>query len=208
MPHAWCSSTPEGGWRAHYGDVVLRPDYPVLTERLSLRPLQPSDAAAVHAYQSREDVCRYIPYGPRSLDEVTARLHRADVTRSTLDEAGQAMVLAVVRRSDDVLVGDVMLAWASGEHRTGEIGYVLNPSYEGNGYATEAAAAALRLGFDGLGLHRIIARIDARNEASARLLHRLGMRQEAYLRENEWFKGGWSDEIDFAILESEWRSQG
>ena len=64
----------------------------------------------------------------------------------------------------------------------------------------------LRLGFDGLRLHRIIARVDARNTASAAVLRRLGMRQEAYLRENEWFKGEWTDEIDFAILESEWRA--
>jgi RimJ/RimL family protein N-acetyltransferase len=185
---------------------VLSPDYPIATERLLLRPTMPSDAAAIHAYQSRADVCRYIPYSPRTLDEVAARLTRPDVTKSTLDEAGQAIVLAVVRRDDDVLVGDVMLAWTSREHGTGEIGYVLNPAYQGNGYATEAADAALRLGFDGLGLHRIIARIDARNAASAAVLQRIGMRQEAYLRENEWFKDEWTDEIDFAVLASEWRS--
>jgi RimJ/RimL family protein N-acetyltransferase len=72
---------------------------------------------------------------------------------------------------------------------------------------TEAADAMLALGFDGLGLHRITARTDARNAASHAVLRRLGMRQEAVLRENEWFKGEWTDEIDFAILESEWRSR-
>jgi RimJ/RimL family protein N-acetyltransferase len=184
---------------------MLRPDYPVHTDRLLLRPLAASDAVAVHAYQSRADVCRYIPYEPRSLEEVTARLHRADVTRSTLDEPGQAIVLAVVRRDDEVLVGDVMLAWTSREHASGEIGYVLNPDYQGHGYATEAANTVLQLGFDGLGLHRIIARIDARNNASAAVLQRIGMRQEAYLRENEWFKDEWTDEIDFGLLASEWR---
>ncbi|HEX6682905.1 MAG TPA: GNAT family protein [Candidatus Limnocylindrales bacterium] len=65
----------------------------------------------------------------------------------------------------------------------------------------------LRLGFEELGLHRIIARIDERNEASARVLRRLGMRQEARLVENEWFKGEWSTEIDFAVLHSEWIAQ-
>jgi RimJ/RimL family protein N-acetyltransferase len=185
---------------------VLSPDYPIVTERLLLRPLTVADAPAVHAYQSRADVCRYIPYSPRTLPEVTTRLERPDVTKATLDDAGQAIVLAVVRRDDDVLVGDVMLAWTSREHGTGEVGYVLNPAYHGHGYATEAAAAALRLGFDGLGLHRIIARIDARNDASAAVLRRIGMRQEAYLRENEWFKDEWTDEIDFAVLASEWRA--
>jgi RimJ/RimL family protein N-acetyltransferase len=65
----------------------------------------------------------------------------------------------------------------------------------------------LELGFDALGLHRIIGRIDARNDASAAVLRRVGMRQEAVLVENEWFKGEWSTEIDFAILEHEWRAR-
>jgi RimJ/RimL family protein N-acetyltransferase len=186
---------------------VLRPNYPVETERLLLRPLVPSDAEAMHAYQSREDVCRYIPYEPRSLLDLRHRLSSPESTRSALDDAGQALLLAVVRRSDDVLVGDVMLAWTSKEHGTGEIGYVFDPVHHGNGYATEACTALLRLGFDGLGLHRIIARVDARNTVSAAVLRRLGMRQEAYLRENEWFKGEWTDEIDFAILATEWRDR-
>jgi RimJ/RimL family protein N-acetyltransferase len=184
---------------------VVAPDYPVQTERLTLRPLLPSDAAALHAYQSREDVCRYIPYQPRSLAYLQQRLSSPDFTRSAIDEPGQALLLAVVRRTDDLVVGDVMLAWTSKEHGTGEIGYVLDPVHQGNGYATEAAAALLRIGFEDLGLHRIIARIDARNVASAAVLRRIGMRQEAYLVENEWFKGQWTDEIDFAILASEWR---
>jgi RimJ/RimL family protein N-acetyltransferase len=164
-----------------------------------------ADAEALHAYQSRADVCRYIPYSPRSLSELQTRLSSPEATRSTLEEPGQAMVLAVVRRTDGVLVGDVMLAWTSREHGTGEIGYVFDPVHQGRGYATEASAALLRLGFEGLGLHRIIARLDARNDASAAVLRRLGMRQEAYLVQNEWFKGEWTDELDFAMLAWEWR---
>ncbi len=62
----------------------------------------------------------------------------------------------------------------------------------------------LRLGFDDLGLHRIIGRCDARNTASARLMERLGMRREAHFRENEWFKGEWGDELIYAMLDREW----
>ena len=185
---------------------MLHPDYPVLTERLALRPLCLDDAPALHAYQSRPDVCRYIPYAPRTLEELHSRLSSAERTRSTLDEPGQAMLLAVVRRTDDVLVGDVMLAWTSREHATGEIGYVFDPREHGKGYATEAARALLMLGFDGLGLHRIIARLDSRNDPSAGVLRRLGMRQEAHLVQNEWFKGEWTDELDFAMVADEWRA--
>jgi RimJ/RimL family protein N-acetyltransferase len=77
---------------------------------------------------------------------------------------------------------------------------VFNPALGGRGYATEAANVMLRLGFEGLGLHRIVARIDERNESSVRL----GMRQEARLVRNEFFKGEWSTELDFAMLADEW----
>jgi len=62
----------------------------------------------------------------------------------------------------------------------------------------------LRLGFEELGLRRIVARIDEDNEASAKLARRLGMRQEARLVQNEFFKGRWSNELDFAMLAEEW----
>lgn len=99
-----------------------------------------------------------------------------------------------------------MLFWHNAQHRGGEIGYVINPDHQGRGYATEACRVLLRLGFDELGLHRITARVDRRNEPSAHVLRRLGMRQEAHLVQNEWFKGDWSDELDFAMLEDEWRA--
>ncbi len=185
---------------------MLQPEFPIRTERLLLRPLEVADTDAVHAYQSRADVCRYIPYPPRTREEVAARL-AADTIRSTLEDAGQALLLAIIVAGTGTLVGDVMLAWTSREHRSGEIGYVLNPEHHDHGYATEAAAALLQLGFEELGLHRIVARVDARNGASAAVARRLGMRQEALLVQNEWLKGEWTDELDFAILADEWRKR-
>ena len=100
-----------------------------------------------------------------------------------------------------------MLAWPSEVHRCGEIGYVLHPDHQGHGYATEACRALLDYAFDGMDLHRVIARIDERNEASRAVLERLGMRLEARLVENEWFKGEWTTELDFAVLADEWRQR-
>jgi RimJ/RimL family protein N-acetyltransferase len=185
---------------------MLHPDYPIRTERLLLRPLTEADAAALADYQSREDVVRYVPYPPRDEVVLTERLRNPDILRSQIDEPGQAMWVGVIRADDDVLVGDAILFWHSREHGAGEIGYVFNPKYQGNGYATEAAGALIRLGFDGLGLHRIVARMDSRNTASAAVAKRLGMRQEAHLVQNEWFKEEWTDELVFAILADEWRS--
>ena len=62
----------------------------------------------------------------------------------------------------------------------------------------------LRLAFAELGLHRVVGRLDARNTASAAVLERLGMRREAHLVDNEWVKGEWCSELDYAVLAQEW----
>jgi RimJ/RimL family protein N-acetyltransferase len=136
---------------------------------------------------------------------VRERLH-GSWARQVLEAEGEALFLGVELVETGELVGDVMLKWTSAEDRGGEIGYVFHPAYAGHGYATEAAHRLLHLAFDDLGLHRVIARLDAENHSSARLAARLGMRQEALLVQNEWFKGRWSDELDFAILEGEWQA--
>jgi RimJ/RimL family protein N-acetyltransferase len=182
---------------------ALRPVYPVATERLLLRPLRAGDVEALLAYRSLPDVCRFVPFEPMTRAVIEERLGTLWASTELTDE-GQTLTLGVELAGTGELVGDVILFWHSREHGGGEIGYVLNPQFAGHGYATEAAHAVLRLGFDDLGLHRIIARIDERNDASAKLAARLGMRQEARLVQNELFKGEWSTELNFAMLADEW----
>lgn len=187
---------------------ALTPAYPIETSRLRLRPVdRVRDVDAIHAYQSLPEVCRYIPYEPRTREDVARRLAEPDKARSTLTEPGQGVHLAVEVKATGQVVGDVMLFWQ--DETNAEIGYVIHPDHQGKGIATEASAALLRLAFaaeHGLEVHRVTARIDERNPASAAVLTKLGMRQEAVLVENEWFKGEWSTEVDFAILDREWRS--
>jgi RimJ/RimL family protein N-acetyltransferase len=178
----------------------------VRSERLLLRPLTAPDVDALVAYRSIPEVCRYVPFDPMDATAVSARIEGM-WSLQALEQEGDALVLGAERADSGELIGDVMLRWVSAEHSSGEIGYVLNPAHGGRGYAAEAAHAVLHLAFDDLGLHRVIARVDARNIASARLAARLGMRQEAHLVENEWFKGEWTDELDFGLLAKEWSSQ-
>nr|MDT0660513.1 GNAT family protein [Micromonospora sp. DSM 115978] len=182
---------------------ALRPHYPVRTARLSLRPLTTGDVDALLAYRSRPEVCRYVPFEPMTEQLVRDRLSTIWANTDLTDE-GQALTLGVTLTRSGRLIGDVVLFWHSRTHGGGEIGYVLDPDVQGHGYATEAARALLGLGFDELGLHRIVARVDERNTASAQVARRLGMRQEARLVRNEFFKGGWSTELDFAMLAEEW----
>jgi RimJ/RimL family protein N-acetyltransferase len=183
--------------------VGVRPVYPIRTDRLLLRPLTAADVDALLVYRSRADVCRYLPFEPMDRQGVDERL-AAQWAVTALTDEGQSLTLGIELAETGDLVGDAILFWHSREHRGGEVGYVLNPDFTGRGYATEAARAMLRLGFEDLGLHRITARLDERNEASANVARRLGMRQEARLVLSELFKGEWSTELDFAMLADEW----
>lgn len=186
--------------------LKLRPEYPVVTERLRLRPLSLSDAEDLLAYRSLPEVCRFVPFEPMSAEVIAERI-RGMWSRTTIETEGDALTLGVELGESGRVIGDVVLFFRSAEHRGGEAGWVFDPDHSGHGYATEATHALLHLAFDQLGLHRVTAMVDSRNEASLRLAARLGMRREAHLVSNEWFKGEWTDEIDLALLEDEWAAQ-
>jgi RimJ/RimL family protein N-acetyltransferase len=188
------------------GEGGTRPfelDGEIETQRLRLRPFVADDLDALFAYQSRDDVTRYLYWGARSRAEVRTALE-LKMTATALRAEGDFLALAAESASTGEIVGDVVLQLVSEEHRTGEIGFMVHPDHQGHGYATEAAEPLLRIAFEQLGLHRVIGRVEARNIASARTLEKLGMRREAHLVENEFVKGEWQSELVYAILDREW----
>jgi len=181
--------------------VPFRPEYPIRTQRLLLRPYRADDVDAVYAYERLPETARYLSNEPMSRAEAEALVTRR-IGSSTLGDVGEVvnMIIELARTGD--LVGDCALFWRS--EGQAEVGYVLHPAHHGHGYATETVGALLRLGFEDLGLHRVAARCDARNTASARVMERAGMRREAHLVQSEFIKGEWTDELIYAILRSEW----
>jgi RimJ/RimL family protein N-acetyltransferase len=185
---------------------MLHPTYPLLTERLSLRPFRDDDLDAYHAIHSRPDVVRYLYWEPRSWDQTREMLGRR-ILETQIEREGEGLHLAADLRSTGTLIGHFNLFYVSEAHHQGEIGFVVHPDHHGRGFATEGAELMLRLGFEGLGLHRIVGRCAARNDGSWRLMERLGMRREAHLIENEFVKGEWSDELVYAMLDREWQAR-
>lgn len=187
------------------------PDYPIRTERLILRPHRDGDLPDLLRYHSDPDVVRYIPWPVRD-EAQTAEALSKRVDQGAVTEEGQWLVLAIELPGEaghpSRVIGEVLLKFDSDEHGRGELGYAMAADVQGRGYATEAARAVLALAFDRFGLHRVIADLDGRNDASARLLERLGMRLEAHHRDATWFKGEWTDDLVYAITEDEWRASG
>jgi RimJ/RimL family protein N-acetyltransferase len=177
------------------------------TERLILRPFTPDDFDALFAMHSRPEVARYLYWGPRTEAEVRTVLEKKVAGRAIRSE-GDVLAFAVVLKTTNEVVADMVLQFVSEEHRQGEIGYIVHPDHQGHGYATEACGAILRLAFEDLKLHRVVGHLEARNAASARVLEKLGMRREAHFVENEYVKGEWQSGLIYAILDREWRSAG
>ncbi|MGW3273055.1 GNAT family N-acetyltransferase [Streptomyces kronopolitis] len=153
------------------------------TERLVLRPFEPSDAPAVHAACQEPDIPRWTsvpsPYGvedaERFVGTVVPECWRDDTTYN----------FAVVSRADGSLVGAmglVRLARLRTPERQAELGYWTAKEHRGRGYTVEAARAVLRWAFRDLGVERMEWHAEAGNEGSRAVARRLGFHMEGTLR--------------------------
>ena len=182
--------------------------WPVHTARLTLRPARADDLAAVGGYRVLPEVNEWLPSAPRTPEE-----HVAHIT----DKPGRLEKTLVVEL-DGTVIGDLFLsiedAWGQAEvgeraeKVQAEVGWCLDPAYQGQGYASEATAGLLRVCFEDLGLRRVVALSFADNTASWRLMERLGMRRETYnVRESLHRNGEWLDGVGYALLAEEWRDR-
>ncbi len=159
----------------------------------------------MHAYLSREDVCQYLLHSPRTLEQVQTKL--ADYAQRTqLVKDQDFLQLAVEHQESQSVIGEMVVALRSTANQTAELGWVYHPDQHGNGYASEAARALLALGFETIGLHRIIAELAPENTSSVRLCTRLGMRKEAHFVRDLLVDGEWEDTGVFALLREEWNA--
>jgi len=176
----------------------------IKTDRLILRPFEKSDLKDVLAYLSLPDMQRYLDWKARDNSEATSAF---DAMRKEvrLMRPGDILTLAVVRKSDGVVMGHVALKWTDATAAQAELRFAMAPAFRRQGYASEAIQAVMKYGFDKHRLHRVFARTAGHNEASARLLKKIGMRLEAHYREHALFQGEWDEELHFAILDREWQ---
>ena len=178
------------------------PALPVLeTDRLRLRPLRAGDVDALFAMYSDPEVARYWSFPAWTRREQASEYLAARMALET--PAVYAWALA--ERECDRLIGTTTLFSLSGPHKRAEIGYSLLPARQGQGLATEALRTVLEHAFGPLGLERIEADVDPRNEASCRLAERLGFQREGLLR-NRWRVGGeFADSVIFGLLRGQYR---
>lgn len=175
------------------------------TLRLRLRPVLLSDLEAIHTLNCMPETNRYNPSGTPenlaqskfTLDGWTNEHHKMDSQRYTF---------AMEPIDKPHLIGLIGLNLGRNTYRNAEVWYKLHSASWGQGLATEALRRVLEFGFQDLGLHRIEAGCAVENVASIRVLEKVGMQREAHRRELLPLQGGWSDNYEFAILETDPRS--
>jgi RimJ/RimL family protein N-acetyltransferase len=146
-------------------------EFPLVTERLLLRPLEAADEEELHETLAHPTTLAAIGHdGPWT---------RA-ATRSSIERRGAHQrrygfaMWGMAERESGALVGICGLQMLEGGPEV-EVGWHVHPAVRGRGYAPEAGRAALDAGFGTLGLQRVVAVTDPGNASSRRVMEKLGM---------------------------------
>ena len=175
------------------------------SERIYLRPLRKSDAQNVFEYRADPSIYQFQTWQPATIEEVEEFIGTRIVGEPNLP--GTWFQLAICKSDNDGLIGDCGLHFLVSEPEQVEIGITIRRDYQGHGYAKEVLELIFSYVFDDLNKHRIVASVDPSNIASIKLLERMKMRQEGRFIESIWHEGRWVDDVIYAILDHEWKTQ-
>jgi ribosomal-protein-alanine N-acetyltransferase len=178
--------------------------FPVLrTERLCLRAPADEDILPLLRISQDEDVMQY--YGVEAYKTELEARKEVDWMRRVYEE-DEGIRWIITLRDHPEYIGDIGMDKYSKKHSRAELGFKLRKEYWRQGIMTEALTQALNYGFEVIGLNRIEALVDPRNEASSRLLEKSGFKKEGVLREYEFEKGEFIDLAMMSLLKREWKT--
>ncbi len=180
------------------------PKFPILeTPNLRLRELISTDSPAVLRIFSDPEVTRYYDLDTFStIEQATDLIHR----QAQRFERGEALRWGITQTVDDIVIGTVGLI-VNQANATGGLGYDLARPYWRRRIMSEALAIVIRYAMRSVNLNRLQALVMPENEASAKLLAKLGFTEEGTLRQYAFFKGRYQDLRCFSILWEEFQSQ-
>ncbi len=174
---------------------------PLQTPRLLLRRFTMDDAQNMFDLWCNDpEVTRFLSWGPHGTIDNTKRL-----LKSWKQRYEDTMFYNWCIEFEGLPIGGIDLIMRSEKSLRAELGYCLSNRYKGRGLVTEAACAVLTFAFEDVGLHKICAKHDVENPASGRIMQKLGMRQEGYMKlDAQRLDGTYSDMVLYGILRDEW----
>ncbi|PSQ17083.1 GNAT family N-acetyltransferase [Halobacteriales archaeon QS_8_69_26] len=169
-------------------------------DRVDLRTVDSEDAETLREWINHPDVRRYVqryrlPWGEEEFE---------DGLFGDFTDDGSAALLVC----DDDPVGMVGLGPVYDDRRMANLGCLIAPEHQGEGYGTAAGRLAVEYGFEELLLNRIEARCQAPNAGARRSLERIGFTEEGRKREAAVAEGEYVDEVVYGLLRREWKGEG
>lgn len=172
------------------------------TKRLVLEDMNGQDLAAMRALARDPRIMKYVLIWLENEEQVAGFVQHA------IDEAARPdrydYVLAVRIPENEDFAGFVMFEIDPEEPATAEAGCILRPEYWKAGYATEILLALLAFGFGKCSLHRVFAKCDGENHASAHVIEKCGLVYEGTLREHVWLRDHWRSTRYYGMLAEEY----
>jgi ribosomal-protein-alanine N-acetyltransferase len=190
---------------ALFGVTIGRREVQIRGDKVYLRPteMRDFDQWAALRERSRAFLAPWEPLWP--VDDLTRSSFRFRVRRHAEEMArDESFSFLIFRENDDALLGGLSLGHVRrGVAQAATLGYWMGEPYAGQGYMSRAVRAALAYAFDKQGLHRIEAACLPNNDASKRLLERVGFLQEGYARAYLNINGQWRDHLLFGLLDAD-----
>jgi RimJ/RimL family protein N-acetyltransferase len=173
---------------------------PIGTARLSLRDFVRSDFDAIYAYSSDPRVTKFLFFGPRDEDSTADYLEGLLASQEEVPRTRFELAVQEIESGRVVGACDLSLI----ERNVVDLGYMLGLADWGKGYATEIALALVDAAFFDLRADRVISTVDVNNQASIRVLEKIGMRWEAVFRKHRRAKNRWWDCHLFVLPREVW----
>ena len=182
---------------------------PVLTtERLLMREMKPCDSYDMFEYAGRSDVTRYLTWAPHPSREYTREYLEFLTTKYRNGEFFDwALIWCADGDAGQKMIGTCGFTRFDFANNSAELGYVINPAFRGRDIAPEALRRVMKFGFEELNLNRLEAHYMVGNDASRRVMEKVGMHYEGVLRSSLFIKGEYRDVGVCSILAEEYRVQ-
>lgn len=176
------------------------------TDRLVLRALTEFDAPKIFAYASNPNVSQFTLWEPHRSVQDSVSFVRDYVLPSYKKHQPEPFGITL-KSSPNLVIGTVgcfSVAGRGSEH-TMELAYALSDLYWGQGLVVEASMSVLSWVFSEYSqIERIQARCKLENQASARVMQKLGMKHEGKLRNAIYHRGRHWDMLYYSVLRAEW----
>lgn len=186
---------------------MLKPNVftPINTPRLLIRRMKLDDIPFLYSYRSNPLVSEFQNWAPTNIEET--REFIIPILAKDRPSKGDWFQVGLYLQSTDEMVGDIGIHLLENSPNQAELGISLCPTHQKHGYAQEALRGVFDYLFVDLCIRRIIGSVDPRNAPSISLLERIGMRKEAHFIQSYWSKGEWTDDVIFAMLNTEWNNR-